>query len=183
MTKCPKCNSEIADNAQFCPFCGADLIKVELQTQGNKNENSSKISYYAIMTFTISIFVLPIIVIAWEALTGTDESQNLAMEIIEIIMIIIAIINCKKIKNLVLKVARWLLDFSTTLDALMGVIILITGISVCQDGYINYWWFVLGAFLYTLIALVKDYALYLLVDIRDSLKVLADKAKNEKENL
>lgn len=148
----------------------------------NKQKTANNINYYVTLSFCSLIFLLPVIVTVYNGLGGSEETQNLALGIIEIIIVIVAIINCKRIKNIVLKVARWLLDFSTTLDALMGAIILITGIYICRDSYINYWWFVLGAFLYSLIALIKDYALYLLVDIRDSLKILADKAKNEKEN-
>ncbi len=46
-------------------------------------------------------------------------------------------------------------------------------------GNVQYWWFIVGAFVYSLIMLVKDYVLYSLVDIRDSLKILSDKAKQD----
>ena len=80
-----------------------------------------------------------------------------------------------------LKVARWLLDFATALDVLLGILILLAGIPISMNSYGNvpYWWFIVGAFVYSLIMLVKDYILYLLVDIRDSLKILSDKAKQD----
>lgn len=46
-------------------------------------------------------------------------------------------------------------------------------------GNVLYWCFIVGAFVYSLIMLVKDYVLYLLVDIRDSLKILFDKVKQD----
>ncbi len=80
-----------------------------------------------------------------------------------------------------LEVGRWLLDFATTLDVLSGILILLAGIPISMNSYGNvpYWWFIVGAFVYSLIMLVKDYVLYLLVDIRDSLKILSDKAKQD----
>ena len=80
-----------------------------------------------------------------------------------------------------LEVGRWLLDFATTLDVLSGVLILLAGIPISMNSYgnVQYWWFIVGAFVYSLIMLVKDYVLYLLVDIRDSLKILSDKAKQD----
>lgn len=175
--KCPKCNCEIADNAQFCHCCGVDLIHAKLKTQDDNNHYTSMMTAFVITILVLAgLLFIPVF-------SGIDEeSMNVVIGFIEIILVILAILFCKKIKDVVLKVARWLLDFSTTIDVLTGIIILIIGITICKDGYINYWWFVLGAFIYTLIALVKDYALYLLVDIRDSLKILADKAKNEKGN-
>ena len=80
-----------------------------------------------------------------------------------------------------LKVARWLLDFATALDVLSGVLFLLAGIPISMNSYGNvpYWWFIVCAFVYSFIMLVKDYVLYLLVDIRDSLKILSDKAKQD----
>lgn len=80
-----------------------------------------------------------------------------------------------------LEVGRWLLDFATTLDVLSGVLILLAGIPISMNSYgnVQYWWFIVGAFVYSLIMLVKDYVLYLLVDIRDSLKIISDKAKQD----
>lgn len=101
--------------------------------------------------------------------------------VVSIVLIVIAVIFCRGIKNPVLEVARWLLDFATTLDVLSGVLILLAGIPISMNSYGNvpYWWFIVGAFVYSLIMLVKDYVLYLLVDIRDSLKILSDKAKQD----
>lgn len=175
--KCPKCNCEIADNVQFCHCCGVDLIHAKLITQDDKAKG---VDPFEVFVYLILFFILGSIIIFGISITleCNDNPQNTILSVVAIIILIISAIFCSKIKNLVLKVARWLLDFSTTVDVLTGLTILISGIFICQDTGFNYWWFVLGAFLYSLIALVKDYALYLLVDIRDSLKILADKAKN-----
>ncbi len=173
--KCQKCNTELEGNAVFCPNCGTNI-----QKENNTNTENNSISEYAAYTMLALIIGLPIIYVIVYAISSSDNPEN-TLTFIEFILLIIAIIFCRKIKNVVLSVARWLLDFSTTFDALLGISILIIGIFICKDTDINYWWFVLGAILYSLIALIKDYALYLLVDIRDSLKILANNKKNDKE--
>ncbi len=82
------------------------------------------------------------------------------------------------VKDVVVKVGRNLLDFTTAFDVVFSAAILIAGFFMCayEDGISStIWWYVLGSFLYLLATLVKDYVLYLLIDIRDSLKKLADK--------
>lgn len=174
--RCQKCNTELEENAIFCPNCG-----ISTQEENNvKREESSPMSEYAGYIIIALFCVLPIIYLIVFGISTSENPQSVLTSI-EFVLLIVAIIYCKKIKNVVLNVARWLLDFTTTFDALLGISILIVGIFVCKETYINYWWFVLGAILYSLIALIKDYALYLLVDIRDSLKILADNKKADKE--
>lgn len=176
---CSKCNALLEENAIFCPSCGTQLVK-------NNNNITSKYNYSTNDDNTLTIAILLIVVgipLLWIIGTAILNSENPEYNLfvfIEFILFIVALIFCKKIKNIVLKIARWSLDFSTTFDTLLGVSILIIGIFICKNLDINYGWFILGAILYSLIALIKDYALYLLVDIRDSLKILADNKEEEK---
>lgn len=80
---------------------------------------------------------------------------------------------CPYVKRFILFVGRNVIDFATTLDIILGFTILVSGIYCTQNLHVNYWWFVLGTLLYTIIAVLKNYTLYLLIDIRDSLHKLA----------
>ncbi|MCM1264728.1 MAG: zinc ribbon domain-containing protein [Candidatus Gastranaerophilales bacterium] len=80
---------------------------------------------------------------------------------------------CPYVKRFILFVGRNVIDFATALDLILGVTILIAGIYFTKELYINYWWFVLGALLYIVITVLKNYVLYLLIDIKDSLHKLA----------
>lgn len=87
---------------------------------------------------------------------------------------IVALGVCPYVKRFILFVGRNAIDFATTLDLILGLTILVVGIYCCSyDEYISYWWFVLGALLYVVITVLKNYTLYLLIDIRDSLHKLA----------
>ena len=81
---------------------------------------------------------------------------------------------CPYVKRFILFVGRNVIDFSTALDLILGATILIAGIYFTKELDINYWWFVLGALLYTVITALKNYVLYLLIDIRDSLYKIAN---------
>jgi len=86
---------------------------------------------------------------------------------------IIALGLCPYVKRFILFVGRNVIDFATTLDLILGATILIAGIYCTNEFSINYWWFVLGTLLYTIVTVLKNYTLYLLIDIRDSLHKLA----------
>ena len=80
------------------------------------------------------------------------------------------------VKRIVLYVGRQAVDFATTLDIVMVMTILALGVFCKSNEWvqdINYWWFVLGAFIYLVFAALKNYTIYLLIDIRDSLHKLA----------
>lgn len=161
---CPKCNEKVASDAKICPKCGAEMEKI-----------------YKKRGFFICLFLF--IVLCLSALVNylSENDGTFLYFVVSIVLIVIAVIFCRGIKKPVLEVGRWLLDFATTLDVLSGVLILLAGIPISMNSYGNvpYWWFIVGAFVYSLIMLVKDYVLYLLVDIRDSLKILSDKAKQD----
>ena len=161
---CPKCNEKVASDAKICPKCGAEMEKI-----------------YKKRGFFICLFLF--IVLCLFALVNylSENDGTFLYFVVSIVLIVIAVIFCRGIKKPVLEVGRWLLDFATTLDVLSGILILLAGIPISMNSYGNvpYWWFVVGAFVYSLIMLVKDYVLYLLVDIRDSLKILSDKAKQD----
>lgn len=165
---CPKCNEEVSSSDKICPKCGADIDKLL------KKE----------MFWFVFVCLLGIFIAGGFCVLSNDvdvDGTNLFCCITLVIFAIIITALSQKIKNLVLKVSRWLLDFGTTLDVLSGILILLAGIPISMNSYGNvpYWWFIAGAFVYSLVMLVKDYVLYLLVDIRDSLKILSDKAKLE----
>lgn len=154
----------MALDEKICPKCGAEMEKI-----------------YKKRGFFICLFLF--IVLCLSALVNylSENDGTFLYFVVSIVLIVIAVIFCRGIKKPVLEVARWLLDFATTLDVLSGVLILLAGIPISMNSYGNvpYWWFIVGAFVYSLIMLVKDYVLYLLVDIRDSLKILSDKAKQD----
>lgn len=161
---CPKCNEKVVLDEKICPKCGAEMEKI-----------------YKKRGFFICLFLF--IVICLSALVNylSENDGTFLYFVVSIVLIVIAVIFCRGIKKPVLEVGRWLLDFTTTLDVLSGILILLAGIPISMNSYGNvpYWWFIVGAFVYSLIMLVKDYVLYLLVDIRDSLKILSDKAKQD----
>lgn len=162
---CPKCNEKVALDEKICPKCGADINELL-----DVDVNICLICCIIFMFISVGIIVC------------LNEDVIISFIcIIPFLFIILAVLLSRKIKNLVLKVARWLLDFTTTLDVLSGILILLAGIPISMNSYGNvpYWWFIVGAFVYSLIMLVKDYVLYLLVDIRDSLKIISDKAKQD----
>ena len=86
---------------------------------------------------------------------------------------IVALGACPYVKRFILLVGRNVIDFTTTLDIILGFTILVSGVYCTQNLGVNYWWFVLGTLLYTVITVLKNYVLYLLIDIRDSLHKLA----------
>lgn len=162
---CPKCNEEVSSSDKICPKCGADIDKL-------LKKEMFWFVFVCLLWMGGFVFLLNDVDV---------DGTNLFCCITLVIFAIIIMVLSQKIKNLVLKVARWLLDFATTLDVLLGILILLAGIPISMNSYGNvpYWWFIVGAFVYSLIMLVKDYILYLLVDIRDSLKILSDKAKQD----
>ena len=162
---CPKCNEEVSSSDKICPKCGADIDKL-------LKKEMFWFVFVCLLWMGGFVFLLNDVDV---------DGTNLFCCITLVIFAIIIMVLSQKIKNLVLKVARWLLDFATALDVLSGVLFLLAGIPISMNSYGNvpYWWFIVGAFVYSLIMLVKDYILYLLVDIRDSLKILSDKAKQD----
>ena len=74
------------------------------------------------------------------------------------------------VKKMILYLGRKAVDFATTLDLILVMTILFAGI---YYKLVSYWWFVLVAFLFLVIMALKNYVLYLIVDIRDSLHRIA----------
>ena len=162
---CPKCNEKVALDEKICPKYGAEIDKL-------LKKEMFWFVFVCLLWMGGFVFLLNDVDV---------DGTNLFCCITLVIFAIIIMVLSQKIKNLVLKVARWLLDFATTLDVLSGILILLAGIPISMNsyGHVPYWWFIVGVFVYSLIMLVKDYVLYLLVDIRDSLKILSDKAKQD----
>jgi hypothetical protein len=101
-------------------------------------------------------------------------------------LFLIIIIACLSIyaKDIVIKVGRKTLDICTAIDVVLTVICLGIGFFQCADeqGISPFiWWYVLGSIVIFLITLLANYTLYLLIDIRDSLKKLADNVDNKGE--
>lgn len=92
------------------------------------------------------------------------------------------------VKKFVLWIGRKVIDFTTTLDLVFVMTILYAGayykstISAYEDS-ISYGWCVLAAFLYMILAALKNYVLYLLIDIRDSLKKISDSIPDNSEQV
>lgn len=80
----------------------------------------------------------------------------------------------KHAKDIVIKVGRKTLDICTALDVILCVIVIVIGFFHVLGTSTFIWWYVLGAIVVFLVTLLANYTLYLLIDIRDSLKKLAD---------
>lgn len=133
------------------------------------------------VVFVISLFI----VMSTLENYGIDTIGTLAKGITNLIIlvIIVAILVgivklAKHAKDIVIKVGRKTLDICTALDVILCTIILVVGFFKCSTEYgisVFMWWYVLGAVVVFLATLLANYTLYLLIDIRDSLKKLADK--------
>ena len=105
-----------------------------------------------------------------------------------ILLIIGAFIVMPKMKNFLLESGRKILDFTTAFDLLSTFAIIIVGLCTSRDYHgeieVTFWWWVLGGAVYFVATIMKNYLLYILVDIRDNLKKIADskEQKNIDEN-
>lgn len=152
---CPNCKHEIDKNYMFCPFCGQIMELSEsndnsLKVCPNCNktfnadlevcpnclynfsddsfESGSQLFVKISMKLVAFIFLFLLGTITIYCFNESDEfADNFIILFVLILFFIISIILCGKIKNLVLKVARWLLDFATALDVLSGILILLAG--------------------------------------------------------
>lgn len=160
--QCPKCSKEIENGAKLCNHCGSNLAEYK------KVDEQYKGCCYLLIPFIIMLvgFIIPI--------CGPYITISI---LIFILVIIVSIKLSKHAKDIVIKLGRKTLDISTALDVILSTIILVVGFFKCVDEYgisSFIWWYVLGAIVVFLATLLANYALYLLVDIRDSLKKLAD---------
>ena len=198
--KCSNCGYEIYNNQEsHCPNCGENIYSfLNKKTEEDEgligkleNANWKNIG----IACGICIFILLLVCIAYNNYSTTEryygatynssistESSDIVLWIFGIIAIIAAICLSKYIKNIVVTVGRKVLDFGTSLDVILSVAIIIIGFFMCKDEYgINefIWWYIGGAIIFFLVTLLANYTLYVLIDIRDSLKKLADKSDNE----
>ena len=139
---CPKCNEKVALDEKICPKYGAEIDKL-------LKKEMFWFVFVCLLWMGGFVFLLNDVDV---------DGTNLFCCITLVIFAIIIMVLSQKIKNLVLKVARWLLDFATTLDVLSGILILLAGIPISMNsyGHVPYWWFIVGAFVYSLIMLVKE---------------------------
>lgn len=82
-------------------------------------------------------------------------------------------------KDFILEQGRGFFDFIAGLDVVISILILIAGIIMgfSESSWATFWSYTGIAFLYYQITLIKNYAIYLFIDMRDSLKELT-KAKD-----
>ena len=134
----------------------------------------------------LSVFVIPaLMILCTLGTSGEDASEFFSKGfIIFIALVILGLILtlviklAKHAKDIVIKVGRKTLDICTALDVVLCTIILVVGFFQCSSEYgitAFMWWYVLGAIVVFLATLLANFTLYLLIDIRDSLKKLADK--------
>lgn len=85
-------------------------------------------------------------------------------------------------KNYILKEGRKFVDFIAGVDIGVSIIAFIAGIFIglSESSWTTFWTYAGVAFVYYQITLIKNYAIYLFIDMRDSLKKLT-KTKAEKD--
>ena len=108
---CPKCNEKVALDEKICPKYGAEIDKL-------LKKEMFWFVFVCLLWMGGFVFLLNDVDV---------DGTNLFCCITLVIFAIIIMVLSQKIKNLVLKVARWLLDFVTTLDVLLGILILLVG--------------------------------------------------------
>lgn len=176
---CPKCNEKLDVKLRFCPFCGYEFSAEENVEEDNKNlqednkKDAGKKDYTWLLVAGLAIISCP----AYKM-----DMEKFLYILGGVLILTLTILLCMKIKNIVLNVGRKLLDFTTALDVIIAIVIVVVGFftnenNINLDSDNNFYLYVIGGIVYILIALLKDYILYLLIDIRDSLKQIADKNK------
>lgn len=152
-----------------------EIIK-EFDTREKSNNKYN--DYILVLMFSlIAIFTL------FYFSTKFENGLNIFLFVIVLFVIFFAIKMSSKVKDIVLSIGRKLLDIGTALDVVLALGIIIAGLFITNDEYspfeIGIEWYIIGSIVFLLFALLKDYVLYLLIDIRDSLKKIADR---ENEN-
>lgn len=187
--KCPHCGYETYNNEMECPYCGKNMFKKDNKERNEEvkeeevnkskvdNEETKKVDVTNIIVLLVMLILLAIPLYA--AYTLIRENPVIIVVIICIIVIAITLWLSKRIKDIVVSVGRSVLDLGTSLNVVCSVLIIIIGFLQCTndqgiEGYI--WYYIGGAIIFFLVTLLADYTLYLLIDIRDSLKELAKKA-------
>ena len=125
----------------------------------------------------ILLVSLVIGIIFW-GLTGFNTYDGLPVGIIAMtstfILSLIAVYVTRRMKNLVLLIGRFLIDFMMAIDFLIFLGCIVTGVAITLfEGEPYGFFFIGGGVLYLLVSVVLTYMLYLFIDIRDSLKKLA----------
>ena len=147
-------------------------------TEDNKEmtEDNKGIVHIIIALIVVSIIILSILLDL-----NSEDCFDVVMTITSIVLIIFAFIVMPKMKEFLLNSGRKILDFTTALDLLSTFAIIIVGLFISRETYGSYneikptfWWWVLGGAIYFVTTIMKNYLLYILVDIRDNLKKIAD---------
>ena len=182
--KCPHCGYETYNNEIKCPHCGEFMLKKdeeEIEKSPSKKETPKTQSSINTTDILILLTIISSIIAFLCLLINTNkENPFIILTVIIIVILTITLWLSTKIKDIVVSVGRTVLDFGTSLNVVCSVLIIIIGFFQCKDEYGNIegfiWAYIGGAILFFLITLLADYTLYLLIDIRDSLKKLANKS-------
>ena len=180
--KCPKCNLEVSDDSQFCSNCGVNIYEYNSSSKTMSSASESKpdtpndgacpeaIGWILILVITAPIILIPLL--------QTDIPIGfIILGALLIVACIFACVFASKAKDVVISIGRKTLDFLTILDVALCVIVIVLGFIQCvyEDGISHtLWWYILGAVILFFGTLLANYTLYLLIDIRDSLKKLSD---------
>ena len=180
--KCPWCDFEVSDDSQFCPNCGIniheykDAVKSDAPIQNNKSNTKPKLNGEEKVVGGCILSVI----LGFTAIIAIGAGLPFEIILTAIIFIGTCILAWKlasMAKNIVVSVGRKTLDFLTVLDVILCVIVIVLGFIQCvsEDGISPLlWWYILGAIVLFFGTLLANYTLYLLIDIRDSLKKLSD---------
>ena len=182
--KCPHCGYETYNNEIKCPHCGESMLKKDEEeiekSPSEKNYKETKSSVEIANILALLIIIPGILAFLYILINTIKENPFIILTVIIIVILAITLWLSTKIKDIVVSVGRTVLDFGTSLNVVCSVLIIIIGFFQCKDEYGNIegfiWAYIGGAILFFLITLLADYTLYLLIDIRDSLKKLANKS-------
>ena len=77
--KCPKCNSEIANDSKFCEFCGAKVAVESIDVKkGMSNPNTKKYLRFALGVMVGIIICVVVAVIGTNKLDGRSDSEGIS---------------------------------------------------------------------------------------------------------
>lgn len=180
--KCPKCNINVSDDSQFCPNCGIKIYEYKAEEpKENLPNNNSNTSTQGHSESQEGCIIVLVMILGLAIMLAIGLGVSFITILLTSIFIAICIIAWKlapKTKNIVVSIGRKTLDFLTILDVILCVIVIVLGFIQCvsEDGISSLlWWYILGAVVLFFGTLLANYTLYLLIDIRDSLKKLSDK--------
>lgn len=155
-----------------------------------KNENILALGSFIIIILAIlSLAVFVIISAQGSSEINLNSFWNKGVYIIGGLVLIISLIAvlmnyAKYTKDFVISVGRKILDVCTILDIFLCAIIFVIGCFQYfseNGGSSNILWYMIGSIVVFFITVLANFTLYLLIDMRDSLRKIADYIDQKEE--